>query len=327
MSSTLKKNDWGLAYERAFAGRLGDVLENMMPGGRLIGREYLCASLEGGAGDGCRTDIITGVGSDSTSGKSWENVEEMLNILHPEPDDFKRCQWMEQECGALYRLIPKMRKQPGRKNIAVSPVPDDAPPRLERHPKYGKAVKFWEYRNHHGRLYHYTALFEVGGKVVSVSQCLFFNDQKGFFWMWKHMPEPRPLFNLAEIFHSNPDRQVLVVKDERAVQAAQQILPDVPCTCWSGGWSDVSEVDLQPFCGEAVYIWPDNDKAGFEKALSLATWLEDEAEMVFILCLPDVFPEGWTLGHSLPSNIEPWKLLINAKSVSEFVKFANSNLL
>ena len=37
--------------------RLADVLADILPGGRIVGREYCCASLEGGQGNSCRTNL------------------------------------------------------------------------------------------------------------------------------------------------------------------------------------------------------------------------------------------------------------------------------
>ena len=44
--------------------RLVDVVQELLPGGRVSGKEYLCGSLQGGSGDSCRTNLETGVGSD-----------------------------------------------------------------------------------------------------------------------------------------------------------------------------------------------------------------------------------------------------------------------
>ena len=48
----------------ALAPRLPEVLADLLPGGRVSGREYVCASLQGGAGTSCATNLETGKGSD-----------------------------------------------------------------------------------------------------------------------------------------------------------------------------------------------------------------------------------------------------------------------
>lgn len=58
----------------ALQPRLPDVLENLLPGGKIEGKEYVCASLEGGAGHSCKTSIETGKGSDFATGESWGDI-------------------------------------------------------------------------------------------------------------------------------------------------------------------------------------------------------------------------------------------------------------
>ena len=54
--------------------RLPDVVQNLLPGGKISGKEYLCASLQGGNGESCRTNLETGKGSDFASGDAWGDI-------------------------------------------------------------------------------------------------------------------------------------------------------------------------------------------------------------------------------------------------------------
>ena len=54
--------------------RLPDVVQDLLPGGKISGKEYLCASLQGGSGESCRTNLETGVGSDFATGDSWSDI-------------------------------------------------------------------------------------------------------------------------------------------------------------------------------------------------------------------------------------------------------------
>ena len=58
----------------ALACRLPEVLPDLLPGGKVSGKEYLCASLEGGAGTSCSTSTETGKGSDFATGESWGDI-------------------------------------------------------------------------------------------------------------------------------------------------------------------------------------------------------------------------------------------------------------
>ena len=58
----------------ALAPRLPEVLADLLPGGRISGRDYVCASLQGDAGTSCATNLETGKGSDFATGESWGDV-------------------------------------------------------------------------------------------------------------------------------------------------------------------------------------------------------------------------------------------------------------
>ena len=62
------------AVKTALAPRLSEILPALLPGGRINGREYLCASLAGGAGSSCRTNLESGVGSDFATGETWADI-------------------------------------------------------------------------------------------------------------------------------------------------------------------------------------------------------------------------------------------------------------
>lgn len=55
----------------ALTPRLPEVLVDLLPGGRVSGREYVCASLQGGVGTSCATNLETSKGSDFATGESW----------------------------------------------------------------------------------------------------------------------------------------------------------------------------------------------------------------------------------------------------------------
>jgi phage/plasmid primase-like uncharacterized protein len=51
-----------------------EILEKWMPGGKVAGREYLCATIKGGAGTSCSTNINTGVGGDFATDVAWGDL-------------------------------------------------------------------------------------------------------------------------------------------------------------------------------------------------------------------------------------------------------------
>ena len=63
-----------LEVKDGLQSRLADVVQDLLPGGRISGREYLCGSLQGGGGDSCRTNLETGKGCDFAADDSWGDI-------------------------------------------------------------------------------------------------------------------------------------------------------------------------------------------------------------------------------------------------------------
>ena len=63
-----------LEVKDGLQSRLADVVQDLLPGGRISGREYLCGSLQGGSGDSCRTNLETGKGGDFAADDSWGDI-------------------------------------------------------------------------------------------------------------------------------------------------------------------------------------------------------------------------------------------------------------
>lgn len=118
-------------------GRLVDVVQNLLPGGRISGREYYCASLQGGQGDSCRTNLETGVGSDFATGDSWRDIIDLAakvwNVRQGEA---------AKELGKQYGVVGTHVFRPGATNSStksasaqftpIVPVPASAPEPLRQ---------------------------------------------------------------------------------------------------------------------------------------------------------------------------------------------------
>ena len=62
--------------------QIPEILEFLLPEGRIIGKEYICSGISGGLGKSCKTDIKTGVGSDFATGESWGDVIALTALIN-----------------------------------------------------------------------------------------------------------------------------------------------------------------------------------------------------------------------------------------------------
>lgn len=114
----------------------------------------------------------------------------------------------------------------------------------------------------------------------------------------------RPMYNLHKLTE-DPHAKILIVEGEKAADAASKFLGDeFVCVTWMGGSGAVSKTDWSPLKGRSVFIWPDNDKAGFKAAESLCRELNNvgvsSVKQVREEDLSKKFPEKWDLADPIP---------------------------
>ena len=315
------------AVKGGLQSRLADVVQDILPGGRVSGKEYVCGSLQGGNGDSCRTNLETGVGSDFATGDSWRDVIDLAaqawNMRQSEA---------ARELGKRYGIGPAHVSRPASTSSVVQsavapfslmlPVPDSAPEPPRSHPQYGQYSQAWCYRDAQGRVLAYAVRFDLqdGGKAV-LPLCYGRYGDNSPQWHWKALPEPRPLYGL-QILASKPDAPALLVEGEKTADAAQVYFPQHAALTWGGGGKAVSKADFSPLQGREVVIWPDNDEPGFAAALELAKILEGKARSVAIVQPPDTLPPAWDLADQTEPGFMPQVHIKTAMSVAEFTNRA-----
>ena len=307
--------------KEALHPRLGSVLPELLPGGKIRGREYVCGSLQGGPGNSCKTNLDTGKGADFSTDESWGDVIGL----------WAKIQGLDQgeaarELAARYD-IPLDNAPPKSPPSSVHaeplaftpilPVPDSAPEPPRSHPQHGPASALWRYADQHGATLAFAARFDLpdGSKEI-LPQAYGSSGGNGPRWHWKALPEPRPLFGLEKLA-ARLEAPVLLVEGEKTAEAAQIHFPDHAAITWSGGAKAVAKADLSPLYGRKVTLWPDNDEPGLKAALTLAELLESKADISIILP-PDALPEKWDLADPPPPGFLPQAHLSSALLVEEF---------
>lgn len=303
----------------ALAPRLPEVLAELLPGGRVSGREYVCASLLGGAGTSCATNLETGKGSDFATGESWGDVialaAKVWNMRQGEA---------AQELARLYHIdagqnAPQPLRQSAEFTI-ILPVPESAPQPPRCHAQHGQASALWRYADGQGRTLGYVARFDAPAGKVILPLCFGQYDTGRPQWVWKALPEPRPLYNLPSLTAVPDDAPALLVEGEKTAGAAQVLFPHCVALTWSGGANAVGKADWSPLTGRAIIIWPDNDEPGFKAALEIVTLLRSNAASIRVVLPPATLPEKWDVADPAPEGFDPHEALKSAMPAEDFCR-------
>ena len=204
--------------------KLAQIVADLLPGGRLHGKEYSCASLEGGEGNSCKTDIETGIGSDFATGETWSDIIALAALV-----------WGVRQVESAKRLLDRYGHAalnssscPCRKPASfapILPVPEEAPLPPFHHPQYGRGSQFWRYSDAKDRTLAYTVRFETPRGKIVLPLSYWRNAAGQHRWMWKALPEPRPLYGLPTLAEK-PDAPVLLVEGEKTSDAAFALFPE-----------------------------------------------------------------------------------------------------
>lgn len=302
--------------------RLDGVIAELLPGGRVMGREYVCGSLKGGPGDSCRVNMRTGVGSDFATGDTWSDIIGLAALVwNVRP--FRAAQRLAEQYGVSTLVTDSSfrdREHPVPFTYIV-PVPISAPEPPRCHPHYGMPVNMWRYTDKDGYTLAYTARFNTAAGKVVLPLCYGCKGGAPSQWHWKALPKPRPLYNLVGV-NKHPESPVLIVEGEKTADAAQHSLPEYVALTWSGGAKAVDKTDFSPIFGRNVTIWPDNDAPGFRAALDVSRHIQGKVQSCSIVLPPMNAPEGWDVADTMPTGHTLQDCLRQALSLDAFFQAA-----
>jgi hypothetical protein len=282
---------------RHLEARKLDALGYLFPAGKRHGHEFVVGNLRGDAGDSLKVSL-NGKGtvwSDFATGDSGGDILDL---------------WAQARCGgdigAAMRDAARWLgiEQPRSNANHGSLLPPD------RHPELGEPDHRYEYATAAGRALGYVCRWNARpGRNKEIRPLWLIASR----WEWKHAPAPRPLYGLAELA-AFPDRPVLIVEGEKAVEGARDHIDSHVIVTWPGGTSAVAHSDFAPLKGRNIILWPDNDDPGRKAMRAIADKLVD-AKSVKGVKLPDGLPDGWDLGDAVPADLDPVTLIARAVDV------------
>lgn len=170
-----------------------------------------------------------------------------------------------------------------------SEIPPDSYP--DSHFDNGKADHIYKYRDRHGNPVGVVLRWdedEWQGRESKDIRPVSWVQMRGKTepeWKWCAFAEPRPLYR-GERIDAEPDKPILIVEGEKAVEAAEKALPDWIVVTWPGGASAQHKADWSGMERHRIVVWPDNDEAGHKAA----EWIKSQfpvAQIVDVSKLPE----------------------------------------
>ena len=200
--------------------------------------------------------------------------------------------------------------------VSVKPEKSNNPPSLNKlspwfSNKYNDTARY-AYKDENGVPLFYTIRMEDKEKpkdkmVLPISYGYFSDRDTKPGWKLKSFAkDDRPIYHLNLIADS---KKVLIVEGEKTADAASNKLAKdgFACVTWQGGASAVTKTNWLPLVNKEVYIWPDNDQAGFKAADDLCSQLRKVgAKSIHVVdkdLLSNVLPEKWDLADDLPEKL------------------------
>jgi putative DNA primase/helicase len=271
--------------------KLAQLLRDIYPAGKLVGREYKVGNIRGKAGDSLSINIDTGVWGDFATGEKGGDFTSLLaaRLGYTQTDAALLVQTMLDDPNAgktelRFILSGGIKKSRVKPEALTGPDPTWVTDNFLMS-EWGTPAGVWEYRNSAGRLVFVVCRYGEG-------------DQKtyrpwtwdGARWICQAYKDGRPLYNqkgLADL----PNARVLIVEGEKCVEAAKKALGEwfVPIS-WAGGAKAIDKTVWAPLAGRHVVIWPDADPPGYKAALDIVDLIKSSALSINIVNVQELPP-------------------------------------
>ena len=300
------------ALADALLARAATLVPMWLPGGTQRGHEYVCGSVQGGAGDSCAVNLTTGRWGDFSTDERGNDLVGLYAACFDLPMGKAALQVAREEGLEDVAGVQPARTGADAPKREPRPVPVAVPRKVESEgwvtmmpvPPHAPAATFkHQYRlpgdiEHtatylvDGQLLGYVVRFRTsdGGKeTLPYTWCTSARDGASR-WHWKQWDEPRPLYIPAQTMPQG--RTVVLVEGEKKADALHALLeaatPGVYLVAsWPGGCKAWKKVLWDWLKGSTVLLWPDCDAKHVPlTAAERKEFADDMARMVALAAKP-----------------------------------------
>lgn len=201
--------------------------------------------------------------------------------------------------------------------LTVSRPPSNAPALIAGkrtpkiwNPKRDKFVTYTPsmvhpYKNRKGDLLGYVIRQEFDDRKITPQIVWVTGKYTG--WCHGSFNDPRPLYNLPELY-SNPSKQVLLVEGEKCADAAR-IINNVVAMSWAGGARSYHKTHWGSLKGRRVIWWPDAGVKGTAITPDLIEKLKDAGVTEIKIVDSPNKPEEWDIADLIEEGGIPAKFI------------------
>lgn len=240
------------------------ILPDILPAGKLVGKEWTCGDINGGAGKSFKFNVETGVFKDFSSNESGKDII-ALYAKQRRMTMFDAAKELKEKYLAGSPVVKynyPVKKYVDKQEIIQPPIDASNPPIPEN-------SQSWCYRNAKGEPLFYIVRMQDRDTGDKFYYPLSFTNKSQ--WIKKHYPDP-PLYNL-HLLAKDLSKPVMVVEGEKAADAATKAQSTYIVVTWVSGANNWTKADWSPLQGRKVLLWPDADEPGKSVMASLSEHL------------------------------------------------------
>ena len=289
----------GLA--RLLLSRSRELVTDWLLGGKFVGAEYCCASIQGGKGNSLKVNVNKGCWQDfATADQKGGDLISLYAAIKGKTQGEAYMELAKDfnfEQNGAKTAVAVVEKQ--ESDVIRPPAGTETEGQFD-HREWGAPSGVWEYRSLDDELLFCVARYDPPGMK---KQILPWTWNKRGFWNCKMWPGVRPLYGL-ELLNKFPNKKIMLVEGEKAADAAREICGHIyNVLTWSGGAQAWRKSDLTLIREREVVLWRDHDEPGIEAMAEIANVLSYQGCTVKIIETADK-PVGWDAWDALNEGMD-----------------------